>query len=125
MKEAKQTAIGIDAIRPFESQFLLQHRQRLYRDLSFGQLRRCQLDIETASADGGFPDASRPGDRVLAIGLRAGGENRLLVLAEMTDAAEKKLLADFNAALAEIELEDVVPLDHVGIDLGERRIKIG
>ena len=102
-KEAKQTAIGVDAIRPLESQFLLQHRQRLYRDLTFGQLRRCQLDIETASPDGGFPDASRPTDRVLAVGLRSAGANRLLLLAEMTDAAEKKLLTELNAALAEID----------------------
>ena len=102
-KAAKQTSISVDAIRPFESQFLLQQRQRLYRDLSFGQLRRCQLDIETASPDGGFPDAARPGDRVLAIGLRCGGKNRLLVLEEMTDPAEKKLLGDLNVALAEID----------------------
>ena len=102
-KAAKQTAIGLDVIRPLESQFLLQHRQRLYRDLSFAQLRRCQLDIETASLDGGFPDAARPGDRVLAVGLRCGGKNRLLVLADMTDAAEKKLLVEFTAALREID----------------------
>ena len=102
-KAAKQTSIAVDAIRPFESQFLLQQRQRLYRDLSFGQLRRCQLDIETASPDGGFPDAARPGDRVLAIGLRCGGKNRLLVLEEMTDPAEKKLLGELNVALAEID----------------------
>ena len=103
IKAAKQTAIGLDVIRPLESQFLLQHRQRLYRDLSFAQLRRCQLDIETASSDGGFPDAARPGDRVLAVGLRCGGKNRLLVLADMTDAAEKKLLVEFTAALREID----------------------
>ncbi len=103
IKAAKQTAIGLDVIRPLESQFLLQHRQRLYRDLSFAQLRRCQLDIETASSDGGFPDAARPGDRVLAVGLRCGGKNRLLVLADMTDAAEKKLLLEFTAALREID----------------------
>ena len=102
-KAAKQTAIGLDVIRPLESQFLLQHRQRLYRDLSFAELRRCQLDIETASSDGGFPDAARPGDRVLAVGLRCGGKNRLLLLDEMTDAAEKKLLVEFSAALREID----------------------
>ena len=102
-KAAKQNSGGLDVIRPLESQFLLQHRQRLYRDLSFGELRRCQLDIETASSEGGFPDASRPGDRVLAIGLRVAGKNRLLVIDEMTDAAEKKLLVDFNAALAELD----------------------
>lgn len=102
IKQAK-TAVGVDAIRPLESQVLLQHRQRLYRDLSFGQLRRCQLDIETGSEDGGFSDAAKPGDRVLAIGLRQGGKNRLLLLEAMTDAAEKKLLELFNAVLAEAD----------------------
>ena len=63
MKAAK-AAVGVDAIRPLESQFLLQHRRRLYGELSFGQLRRCQLDIETASEDGSFSDAAKPGDRV-------------------------------------------------------------
>ena len=91
---------GVDVIRPLESQFLLQQRARLFADLHFHQLRRCQLDIETGSEDGGFSDAAKPGDRVLAIGLRFMGKNRLLVLAELTDAAEKALLLEFNAVLA-------------------------
>jgi DNA polymerase elongation subunit (family B) len=91
---------GSDAVRPLESQFLLQQRARLYADLHFSQLRRCQLDIETASGDGHFSDAARPDDRILAIGLRCGGRNRLLVLEELTDAAEKKLLEELNAVLA-------------------------
>ncbi|HWL14223.1 MAG TPA: DNA polymerase domain-containing protein [Opitutus sp.] len=103
LKAARGAGAGVDAIRPLESQFLLQQRERLYRDLAFHELRRCQLDIETASSDDGFCDPARPDDRVLAIGLRTGGQNRLLVLEEMTDAAEKKLLGDFNAALAEID----------------------
>lgn len=94
---------GIDVLRPWESQFLLQNRERLYADLNFSELRRCQLDIETASADGGFSDARNPGDRVLAIGLRQGSQNRLLVLAEETDEAEKVLLEALNAALAELD----------------------
>jgi DNA polymerase I len=98
MKQAKG-AVNVDAIRPLESQFLMQHRQRLYREMHFAQLRRCQLDIETGSPDGGFPDASRPGDRVLAIGLRVNGKNQLLLLDEKTDAAEKKLLEHLNATL--------------------------
>ena len=102
LKEAK-AAVGVDAIRPLESQFLLQHRRRLYGEMSFGQLRRCQLDIETASEDGSFSDAAKPGDRVLAIGLRTGGHNRLLLLDAMNDAAEKKLLESLNAALAEVD----------------------
>jgi DNA polymerase elongation subunit (family B) len=106
VRQAKDT-VGVDAIRPLESQFLLQHRQRLYRDLTFAQLRRCQLDIETASAAGGFSDAAQAGDRVLAIGLRFGARNRLLVLDEMTDAAEKRLLEALNHALKE-EDPDVI-----------------
>lgn len=101
-RQAKET-VNVDAIRPLESQFLMQHRQRLYREMHFTQLRRCQLDIETASADGGFPDAARPGDRVLAIGLRANGKARLLLLDEMSDAAERKLLSSLNEALREID----------------------
>ncbi len=99
LRQARDT-VQVDAIRPLESQFLLQHRERLYRDLAFHQLRRCQLDIETASSDDGFCDPARPGDRVLAIGLRCGGRNRLLLLEEMTDAGEKALLESLNVALA-------------------------
>lgn len=106
LKQAKET-VGVDSIRPMESQFLLQHRQRLYRELAFGQLRRCQLDIETGSGDGSFSDASRREDRILAIGLRCQGRNRLLVLEELTDAAEKTLLEALNTALRE-EDPDVI-----------------
>ena len=99
--------VNLDTIRPIESQYLMQNRERLFRDMTFAQVRRCQLDIETASSDDGFCDATRAGDRVLAIGLRIGQRNRLLVLDEMTDAAETKLLNDFNTALAE-EDPDVI-----------------
>jgi DNA polymerase, archaea type len=93
----------VDVIRPLESQFLLQQRTRLYRDLGFGGLRRCQLDIETDSPEGGFSDARRAGDRVLAVGLRCGGKNRLLVLEAESAAAEKQLLEELNRALAELD----------------------
>jgi len=92
-----------DSVAPLESQFLMQRRERLYRDLRFGALRRCQLDIETSSADGSFSNATRAGDRVLAIGLRCAGRNRLLLLEAMTDEAEKRLLEAGNAALAEFD----------------------
>lgn len=101
--QSARDAVGVDSIRPLESQFLMQHRRRLYAEMHFAQLRRCQLDIETASADGSFPDAAKPDDRVLAIGLRSGGKARLLLLEEMTDAAEKRLLESLNAALQELD----------------------
>jgi DNA polymerase elongation subunit (family B) len=97
----------VDDLRPLESQYLMQNRARLFQDLGFAQLRRCQLDIETASSTGSFSNPARAGDRVLAIGLRFGARQRLLVLEEGGHEAEKKLLEDLNRVLAE-EDPDVI-----------------
>ncbi len=93
--------VAIDWIRPLENQYLLQRRRRLFGEMTFPQLRRCQLDIETGhAAEGAFSDARNPGDRVLAIGLQFGDRRRLLVLEEESDHAEKRLLLEFNDVLA-------------------------
>ena len=98
----------VDWIRPLENQFLLQHRRRLFGELIFPQLRRCQLDIETGHAAGeDFSDARNAADRVLAIGLQFGSRQRLLVLEEETDGAEKRLLLELNDVL-ETEDPDVI-----------------
>jgi len=102
VRQAKDTA-GVDAIRPFESQFLLQRRQRLYSELTFGQLRRCQLHLEAASAPGSVPTPSRDEDRILAIALGSGEQTQILRLAEMTDAAEQNLIEQFNDALRTLD----------------------
>ncbi len=97
----KTGTAGYDVLRPLECQFLLQKRRRLYAELRFHQLRRCQLDIETAAAgEDHFSDPANPADRVLAIGLRFGGRNELLELAADTDDAERDLLQALNARLA-------------------------
>jgi DNA polymerase, archaea type len=107
VREAPDGA-AVDWIRPLESQYLLQRRQRLFGELAFPQVRRCQLDIETGHAAGeGFSDARNPGDRVLAVGLQFGQRQRLLVLAEENDAAEKRLLLELNDVL-EAEDPDVI-----------------
>jgi len=99
---------AIDVLKPYESQWLLQRRARLYADLPFAKLRRCQLDIETGAEEAGsFSDARNPGDRVLAIGLQCGDRRELLVLGEETDAGEKRLLLAFNDMLCELD-PDVV-----------------
>ncbi|MEM8550130.1 MAG: DNA polymerase domain-containing protein, partial [Verrucomicrobiota bacterium] len=93
-----------EAIKPLEHQYLLQSRSRLFEGLNFDRLRRCQLDIETASSvEGGFSNPRLKEDRVLAIGLRIHGENRYLVLEERTDAAERSLLKQLNDALTELD----------------------
>ena len=94
----------LDVLKPYESQWLLQRRARLYAELPFKDLRRCQLDIETGAAESGaFSDAKNPGDRVLAIGLQCGERRELLTLAEESDAGERALLLAFNAMLRELD----------------------
>lgn len=99
---------AVDVLKPYEGQWLLQQRARLFADLPFAQLRRCQLDIETgAEESGAFSDARKPADRVLAIGLQCGERRELLELTEETDAGEKALLLRFNVVLRELD-PDVV-----------------
>jgi len=105
--KAVRDGAAVDVLKPYESQWLLQRRARLYADLPFAQLRRCQLDIETGSAAGAFSDAKNAGDRVLAIGLQCGDRRELLTLGEETEAGEKRLLLAFNDLLRELD-PDVV-----------------
>ncbi|MBA3850364.1 MAG: DNA polymerase, partial [Opitutus sp.] len=99
---------AIDVLRPYESQWLLQRRERLYADVHFAGLRRCQLDIETAAAEpGGFSDAKNADDRVLAIGLQCGPRRELLQLEDESPAGEKALLLRFGEVLQEMD-PDVV-----------------
>lgn len=116
-------AKGLDVVRPYESQYLLQSRRRLFADLPFARLRRCQLDIETGSADGAFSDATRPEDRVLAIGLRCGGENRFLVLEAETDEAEKALLERLNTELAALDPDTLEGHNLFKFDLDYLRLR--
>ena len=94
-------SLGVDSVTPLESQYLLRTRQRLFAEVKFSELRRCQLDIETASSDGDFSDPTKPNDRVLAIGLKFGERERTLVIAEISDEGEKALLEQLNEILAE------------------------
>ena len=95
---------SVDWIRQLESQYLLSQRLRLYDGMAFSALRRLQLDIETAcSEEGGFSDAGRKEDRVLAIGLQCGEWVETLTLSERSDAAERELLKRCNERIQEID----------------------
>lgn len=99
---------AIDVLKPYESQWLLQRRGRLFGEMHFADVRRCQLDIETgAEVAGSFSDARRPADRILAIGLKCGERQELLTLRDETDDGEKRLLIQFNDVLRELD-PDVV-----------------
>ena len=81
-----------------ESQFLVYSGKRLFENLSFQELRRCQLDIEVAGGQEGFPSPQNPKARVLAIGLR-GRKEEILSLEENSDAGERDLLLRFQGYL--------------------------
>ena len=120
----KVGSAGYDVLRPLECQFLLQKRRRLYEGLRFNQLRRCQLDIETAAAGSDhFSDPSMPGDRVLAIGMRFGERNEFLELAADTDDAERDLLVRLNEVLAAEDPDTIEGHNLFKFDLDYLRVR--
>lgn len=93
----------LDHVRPYESMWLLDRQERMFAGMNFGDLKRVQLDIETACArEGGFSDPKQKEDRVLAIGLWPSNAAApvMLTLEENSDEAEQALLESFNAWLA-------------------------
>jgi DNA polymerase I len=115
---------GWDAVRPFESQFLLQRERRMFDKVPFNRLRRCQIDIETAAAGGDhFSDPEVAGDRVLAIGLSFDGRVRILALADDTDDAERALLESFNAELADEDPDTIEGHNLFKFDLDYLRVR--
>lgn len=122
--KAVREGAAIDVLKPYESQWLLQKRARLFAEMKFADLRRCQLDIETGAAEAGtFSDAKNPGDRVLAIGLQCGNRRELLTLGEETDAGEKRLLLAFNDLLREMDPDVVEGHNIFKFDLDYLRIR--
>ncbi|MDQ8186664.1 DNA polymerase domain-containing protein [Pelagicoccus sp. SDUM812002] len=122
---------SIDWIRLLESQFLMEQRLRLFDGMKFADLRRLQLDIETAcEVEGAFSSPTRKGDRVLAIGLRCGDKVETLVLEERTDAAERALLKQLNERIQSLDPDVIEGHNIFKFDLDylwrrARRFKLG
>ncbi len=102
--KAHKGEAAMEWLRPVEHQYLLTSGKRLFAGMTFDQVRRLQLDIETFSEEPGvFPDPRRKGDRVIAIGLRFRDETRLLEIESLDDDAERALLESLNDAIAELD----------------------
>lgn len=120
----------VDWVRSPVSQYLLRSRERMFAGMGFGDLRRCQLDIETGcEVENGFSDARRPGDRVLAIGLRINGDTHFIELEDDSDDAEKRLLEAFAAFIREqdpdtLEGHNIFKFDLEYLRLRARRLKV-
>lgn len=102
LTQARDEKQEVLAIRPWEHHWLTENQQRLFQGLSFSQLRRCQVDIETRGTVG-FPNPALAEDRILAIGVRQGKHERLLELEENSDQAEKELLIRFHTYLRDLD----------------------
>ena len=115
---------AMDSIRPFESQFLLQRKRRMFAEVPFPRLRRCQLDIETAAAGADhFSDPNNAGDRVIAIGLSFNGRDKLMALEGDSDAGEQKLLEALNEALIEEDPDTIEGHNLFKFDLDYLRVR--
>jgi DNA polymerase elongation subunit (family B) len=109
---------AVDAIRPLESEFLLQRKWRLFRDVPFHALRRCQLDLRWAD-DG----------RIQGMEVSTGGKRHRLLAEKDDDGGEAELLLRFNAWLADSD-PDVIeghglftgPLDHLRERARQRKV---
>ena len=98
----KKEKISFENVTPYEHQTLMANGLRMFAGMRFGDLRRCQLDIETKiPEDGRFPNPRHASNRVLSIGLRVNRQNTLLHLEEDTDEAEQSLLKRFHSWLDE------------------------
>lgn len=115
-----------EVVKPFEQQWLLRSGERLFGGMRFSEIRRCQLDIEVSTTPPfGFPDASRPGDRVLAIGIRLSNEMeaRILRLEAESDEAERRLLEELSEVLQETDPDTIEGHNIFNFDLAYLRTR--
>ncbi|MBS1485818.1 MAG: hypothetical protein HP060_03400 [Opitutales bacterium] len=92
--------LAIEKLSSLENQFLLANKARMFAGLRFDELRRMQLDIETA-AEYGFSNPERPNDRIIAVGIGFGGDTKIFELDNFSDEAERKLLEDLSRYIVE------------------------
>ena len=89
--KSRPRELFIEKISSLENQYLMQTQSRFFAGMGFSDLRRMQLDIETSSTEG-FPDPTRPGDRVIAVGIGFGAESKIFEIENFDDESERELL---------------------------------
>ena len=84
-----------------QQQILIESRIRLFRGMTFSELKRMQFDIETLTSEGyEFPNATRPDDKIIAIGMSdSTGWEKCLILDNKT--TEEELLKEFVSTINE------------------------
>lgn len=121
---------SIDWIRNLEQQHLLSREERMYAGFAFTELRRMQLDIETAcSEEGGFSDPKRHDDRIIAIGLKCGQNIETISIDTFSDESERILLQRLNDKFAEwdpdvVEGHNIFKFDLDYLRTRAKRLKI-
>ncbi len=96
------------ALPDLVQQYLLQSGRTLFKGMSFGDLRRMQVDIEThTGADGAMSDAAR--DPILAIALSdSSGWERILVVDDPADEKQERAALEEFVALVAARDPDVI-----------------
>lgn len=113
-----------ESINSLENQYLVEQDRRMFQGMSFDELRRCQCDIETGSSiAGGFSNAHRPEDRVLAIGLKMGGISKHLVLESFSAEGERALFEKFNITLQDLDPDIIEGHNFFKFDLEYLRVR--
>ena len=84
-----------------QQQILINSKIRLFRGMTFSDLKRMQFDIETLTTKGyEFPNATRPDDKIIAISMcDSTGWEKCLLLDNKT--TEEKLLHEFVSIINE------------------------
>jgi DNA polymerase elongation subunit (family B) len=106
-------------ILPPDEQYLVATGRTYFKDLSFGQLRRLQFDLETTGLDAAH-------DRIFLVAVRApNGETRLLEAPSADDAGEAALIRELVAVIRDADPDVIENHNLHGFDLPflERRAK--
>ena len=95
--KTRPKALPIFKLTSVENQFLCAANARMFADMRFGDIRRMQLDIEVSSEGELFPDANKPNDRIIAVGVSGCGGARIFELETFDDDGERRLLQGLQA----------------------------